>query len=155
MASSDAVIDYRPASISDIDALLHLENTCFQYDRLSRRSFRHHIGSSTCDLIVAQHSNEIVGYALAFYRKGSKEARLYSLAVNQSARGLGVGRGLMAAIETAAIARGHRLIRLEVATTNAVAIALYESQGYSVFGLYRGFYENHGDALRMRKRLFS
>lgn len=155
MASSDAVIDYRPASISDIDALLQLENTCFQYDRLSRRSFRHHIGSSTCTVIVAQRSTEMVGYALAFYRKHSKEARLYSLAVSQRARGLGVGRSLMASIEDAAIERGKRAIYLEVATTNLGAIALYESQRYSVFGVYQDYYQNHDDALRMRKPLVS
>ncbi len=155
MASTDAVIDFRPASIGDIDALLHLETTCFQHDRLSRRSFRHHISSSTCTLIVAQSNSELVGYALAFYRKDSKEARLYSLAVSQCARGLGVGRSLMVAIESAASERGKSAIFLEVATSNLGAIALYESQGYSVFGVYQDYYQNHDDALRMRKPLVS
>ena len=45
MASPDAPITYRAAALADVEGLVALENTCFHYDRMSRRSFRHHIRS--------------------------------------------------------------------------------------------------------------
>jgi predicted double-glycine peptidase len=44
-------------------------------------------------------------------------------------------------------------MRLEVATDNRAAIALYESLGYVTFGSYLDYYDDHGDAARMQKRI--
>lgn len=153
MASADAVIDFRPASIGDIDALLHLETICFQHDRLSRRSFRHHIRSSKRDLTVALRQGQLLGYGLVLYHQGTRLARMYSLAVSPEARGLGVGRGLMRTLEQNARRAGRHYMRLEVATNNTNAIALYESEGYRPFGEYLDYYEDHSNALRMHKRI--
>ncbi|MGB5741739.1 MAG: ribosomal-protein-alanine acetyltransferase, partial [Sedimenticolaceae bacterium] len=35
------MVDIRPATLSDLTALLGLENSCFDDDRISRRQFRH------------------------------------------------------------------------------------------------------------------
>jgi hypothetical protein len=44
-------------------------------------------------------------------------------------------------------------MRLEVRVDNVRAIAFYRSLGYEDVGLTHDFYEDHSDALRMRKRL--
>ena len=153
MASTDAVVDYRAAKQSDLDALVALEHSCFQYDRLSRRSFRHHIRSTKRDLTVAERAGHLLGYGLVLYHQGTRLARMYSLAVSPDARGLGLGRGLMQALEHNARRAGRHYMRLEVAMNNTGAIALYELEGYRPFGEYLDYYEDHSNALRMHKRI--
>jgi len=46
---------------------------------------------------------------------------------------------------------GRVFLRLEVGVDNTAGIALYESMGYQPFGIYRHYYENSNDALRMQK----
>lgn len=53
------------------------------------------------------------------------------LCVDRSARGLGVGTALMAAIEAEARARGYAQVRLDVIDANWRARALYERLGYT------------------------
>ena len=44
-------------------------------------------------------------------------------------------------------------MRLEVAVGNAGAIALYKKLGFTQFGMYTDYYDDHTDALRMQKVL--
>jgi DNA-binding MarR family transcriptional regulator/GNAT superfamily N-acetyltransferase len=50
--------------------------------------------------------------------------------VAESARGLGIGRRLLAELESRAAARGDRTVRLETSDTLGEAMALYRSEGY-------------------------
>lgn len=144
----------RPAELSDLETLLQLEQVSFSSDRLSKRSFRHHIQSHHSDLLVADSgAGQLLAYGLVLKRQGTRLARLYSLAVSPEARGRGVARRLMAALEHYAAEDERHFMRLEVATHNISAIALYEACGYRVFGEYIDYYEDHTDALRMHKRV--
>jgi hypothetical protein len=87
------------------------------------------------------------------YHAGTRLARLYSIAVNPRYQGRGVARRLVEAGEQAASDSGRFIVRLEVACENTKAISLYESMGYTPFGIYRDYYENHSDAIRMQKRI--
>jgi hypothetical protein len=60
---------------------------------------------------------------------------------------------LLAAAEEAALARDCTSIRLEVHTTNHVAISRYRKSGYRQFGRHLKYYADGGDALRFEKRL--
>ena len=42
-------------------------------------------------------------------------------------------------------------VSVAVAPANDAAIALYESLGYTRFGIYHDYYEDHGDAIRMQR----
>ena len=143
----------RRARPEDVDALVAIENAVFDSDRLSRRSFRHFATSPTASLIVAEAHGQVGGYALVHYRAGTALARLYSIAVADFARGLGLGRKLLNAAEAAAYGRGCLYLRLEVREDNEAAISLYASAGYRQFGRYLDYYEDHADALRFEKRL--
>ena len=44
-------------------------------------------------------------------------------------------------------------MRLEVNPNNAAAVTLYRSAGYVDFGIYRAYYEDDSDALRMAHAL--
>jgi ribosomal protein S18 acetylase RimI-like enzyme len=140
----------RLARVEDLDALLTLENRCFELDRLSRRSFRHFLASDTASCLVAERAGELLGYALVLFHGRTALARLYSMAVAPEHQGQGLGRFLLEAAETAALDGGTAVMRLEVHPQNFAAIALYRRAGYLEFGVYRGFYEDDSDALRMQ-----
>jgi len=143
----------RSATLSDIDALVRLEDRAFDSDRLSRRSFRHFVTDPRSALLLAEREGRAVGYALVLFRTGTGVARLYSLAVEPDLAGTGIGSALMAAGETEAFERDVMLLRLEVRADNERAIALYEQRGYKPFGRYLDYYEDHADAVRLQKRL--
>ena len=146
-------VTVRPAVEGDIDALLAIENACFSYDRVSRRSFRRFVTRGRAAVLLAELDGAPVGYALVLFRHGTALARLYSVAVRPEAQGHGLGRFLMQAAEAAAIDRDCLLLRLEVRPDNAAAIALYKDLGYRVFDHIPDYYEDHSEALRMQRAL--
>ena len=147
-------IDVRSAILSDIDALIALEQASFDCDMLSKRSFRRHIQSAHSDLLVAvEDDGTLLGYGLVLNRKGTRLARLYSLAVASTARGKGIAQLLLAQLEACAAQNERHYMRLEVAKNNRSAITLYEKCGYRIFGEYQNYYEDQTDALRMHKRV--
>lgn len=144
---------YRLAARADLAALVALEEGTFHEDRLSARSFRQMIAAPSAELIVAQEGSELLGYALLLFRRGTKVARLYSLATSQQSRGRGLGSGLLEQAERGAARHGCRALRLEVRVDNCVAIGLYERRGYRRFGRIANFYEDGADAWRYEKPL--
>ena len=86
----------------------------------------------------AFEGDELVGtVTIEFARKPKTQhkARLIGMFVNESARGLGAGKGLVVAALNAAAARpGVRVVTLTVSDGNAPAIALYRACGFQVFG---------------------
>ncbi len=142
-----------PAQLDDLDELLQLEQTSFDTDILSKASFRHFIQSDKSDLMVAKKSKKILGYALMLYKRGTSLSRLYSVAVAQDARGMGLGEKLLNHAEELAIDRKQTHLRLEVRTDNHAAISLYKKLGYREFGRKLKFYEDNSDAICFEKRL--
>lgn len=141
----------RKALPDDLDNLLRLEKVCFATDRLSRRSFRRWLARADGIFLVAQRDDALCGYILVTRRRGTRLARLYSIAVDPACRGEGLARQLISKAERAARDSGALYMRLEVAADNHAAISLYRKLGYEHFGYYRDYYDDHGDALRMEK----
>lgn len=141
----------RDTQAADLKALVALEQRCFATDRLSQRSFSYWIKAKHRVFMVVQQQEQIIGYGLVIMRKGTRLARLYSIAIDKNIEGKGIGRQLMLAIEAQTVAAGKLFLRLEVEKTNQRAIGLYQSMGYKIFGDYVHYYENNGDAFRMQK----
>ncbi len=141
------------AAVADLTGLDRLETQAFNSDRVSPRSFRRLIASPSASLRVAGAGDAVAGYSLVFFRRGASVARLYSLAVDASARGSGLADALMADAEQFAARRGCRALRLEVRPDNQPAIRLYRRLGYRPIGAYRGYYADGSDALRFEKPL--
>lgn len=137
----------------DLDALVALEQRCFSSDRLSRRSFRRWLEGDQRVFLVARDGDRLAGYILVLFHRGTRLARMYSLAVDPDYRGQGLARRLIGAGEDGARDSGRFYMRLEVSSKNTSAIALYETLGYKQFGLYQDYYEDHTDALRYQKRI--
>ena len=143
----------RPARPEDFEALCSLEASAFGGDRLSPARIRHWIGASNGVLLIAEVSGEPAGYGLVIFRRDSTAARIYSLAVAPAFRGRGVGLSLLQALEKAARRRCRSELRLEVASQNSGAIALYQRCGFKEFGRRPAYYADGDTALRMRKML--
>ena len=146
-------LDLRPATSEDLSALVELENRCFEIDRLSRRNFQWMISRAHASLIVAEGEAGVLGYALVLFHQGTSLARLYSIAADPRARGIGLGQRLLDAAENAAREHDCAYLRLEVRPDNRTAITLYERNGYRPFATVSDYYEDHSEALRFEKRI--
>lgn len=82
-------------------------------------------------------------YETAAWQGGEPYVIVHRLCVSPAAQGKGVGRGLMAAAETWARARGYADIRLDAFSQNPHALRMYAGLGY----------EKRGEAI-WRKGLF-
>jgi ribosomal protein S18 acetylase RimI-like enzyme len=141
----------READVHDIPALLRLEAECFDVDRLSKRSFKRWLLNKDRIFLVHERQGHIVAYILVILIRGTRLARLYSMAVAVHWRRQGVASAFLIQAEKLARDDGKLYLRLEVALDNQPAIRLYEKFGYRQFGLYKDYYANHQDALRMEK----
>ena len=146
---------FRKVKADDLEALLALEELCFECDRLSRRSFQRWIKGGRSILLVLEIEGRLLGYGLVLLRAGTRRARLYSIVLHPNTRGRGYASSLMHALEAAAVDEGRLYMRLEVAKENRAAIQLYQRLGYKVFGELADYYEDHSDALRMEKRILA
>jgi DNA-binding MarR family transcriptional regulator/GNAT superfamily N-acetyltransferase len=79
-------------------------------------------------LVATLHGDPIGSGALKFH--GRKPADLKRMWVAESARGLGVGRRLLAELENHAARRRVSTVRLETNKTLVEAVSLYRSAGY-------------------------
>ncbi len=80
-------------------------------------------------LLVARLRQEAIGCG-ALKLHGREPAEIKRMWVSPTARGLGLGRRLLAELETAAAERGATAARLETNRSLTEAIALYRSAGY-------------------------
>jgi ribosomal-protein-alanine acetyltransferase len=150
---AERVITVNSASLANLDALLALEQTCFSSDRLSSRSFRRFLTHQQAVFLIACDGEQLVGYCLILFHRGTRLARLYSIAVAPDYRGAGIAKSLMRQGELKAQQHGAFYYRLEVNTQNHAAIRLYLELGFKEFALIKDYYQDHSDALRMQKRI--
>lgn len=143
----------RPADGDDLDALCRLEALCFDLDAQSRRSLRHLLYRAHAAVWVVERGGEIIAYAALLFRRGTRSARLYSIAVATAARGTGAGRALLAAAEAAARERGCRRLRAEVRAGNTASRGLFAAAGYREVDALPGYYPGGESGIRLQKDL--
>ena len=100
-------------------------------------------------LLLAWHGEQAVGCG-AVRRLDADTAEIKRMWVDPGARGLGVGRSLLAALEAGAVELGYRAVRLDTAASLSEALALYRGAGYVEISAYN---ENPYAAHWLEKRL--
>jgi putative acetyltransferase len=100
--------------------------------------------------LVVRRAGEAVACGALAPRTGYMEIK--RMWVEPSARGLGLGKAILARLEEEATRLGFVELRLETGVHNAEAIALYESQGYVTIPRF-GEYENSPLSLCYAKRI--
>lgn len=143
----------RHATVDDLEALVELENRCFEGDRISRRSFRHLLTRAHATTLLWDDGGRLGGYSITLYSRATALARLYSIAVDAAQRGKGVGRALLEAAEAEALERGCVSMRSEIRRDNVASQTLFQRAGYRQFDEVEDYYEDHMEALRFAKRL--
>jgi len=138
-----------PASWRDLNALRHLEQACFPKDAWPLLDLSGVLALPNVVRLKAVSHGEMVGFIAGDIRPGQGLAWIATLAVLPAFRGRGIGKALLQACEEL-LEVSH--IRLNVRTSNRVAIRLYEETGYQKAGLWHDYYEDGEDALVMQKK---
>ncbi|APE30030.1 GNAT family N-acetyltransferase [Halomonas aestuarii] len=148
-------VTLRQATGHDLDALYRLEQVAFTGDRFSRRQLWHLLNRANAFTLVAESGDaeRLLGYGTLLFRRGSRRARLYSFCVHPEARGSGLGRRLMEALEAEALAREVEVLGLEVRVDNPVALGLYRRMGFLPERWLGDYYEDGCAGWQMAKPL--
>jgi [ribosomal protein S18]-alanine N-acetyltransferase len=93
------------------------------------------------------------GGGMLMARVVADEAEIVTLAVSPASRRRGLGRRLLVAAMHRAAVMGARAMFLEVAASNAPAMALYARAGFTRAGFRPRYYANGEDALVLRAEL--
>jgi len=144
---------FRSATPEDIPAVVEIERASFG-DPWSEATFR--------DLLTLRHAIFLVategvrpvvcGYVIAAVVAG--EAEVLNLAVARDARGRGLGGRLLDAGLGVVRERGAREVFLEVRESNASALALYSSRGFSALTRRARYYRDPvEDALVLQRAI--
>jgi len=141
----------RPAHVEDLDAIMALERASFPTDAWSETLMRAELASPHGRYFALEEGGRLVGYAGLRAPAGAKDADVQTIAIAADARGRGHGRALLRALLAEAAARRVAEVFLEVRADNAVAQALYASEGFTELGRRPGYYQpDDVDALVMR-----
>jgi ribosomal protein S18 acetylase RimI-like enzyme len=167
----------RRATLADLEAVIALEEACFQpYRRASRASLRRSITSGHQEVWVLDASGAPVRGVVAKGRReshslsqapvppGSLDAlivlwkfpqrwRVYDVCTHPRSQGQGLGHKLMAFAEARAKSQGAAWMSLEADPKEPGLVSWYERQGYAVVDKLPKYYRNGNAAVRMTKRL--
>lgn len=147
-------VKIRPARKRDIPALLELEASAFNYDRLGRRSFQWMIKNGHSLFLVMESHSKLVGYGLVLLNSGTSLARLYSICTHPDYQGQGLATQLIDRLEVlASEAENCAYLRLEVKASNRGAIKLYQKLGYRKFAEKKNYYTDGETAWCFEKQI--
>ena len=142
------------ASLRDWPDLVELEDASFKGDRISARSWRALLASSSATVTVARDDHAPVGAAVVLQRTNSSIARLYSISVAPRARGRGISRRLLDDAVQRMRDAGAAVLRLETRVDNRAAQRLFRQAGFIERGQRQAYYEDGTDALLFQKSLW-
>jgi DNA-binding MarR family transcriptional regulator len=133
-----AMVEIRPVDPAHPDARSCIRSYFAELDRRSDSGFDpaagipaepHELRPPAGVLLVAYLRSQPIGCG-AVKHHDDAPSEIKRMWVAESARGLGLGRGLLSELETWAAGRGARTLRLETNRALTEAIALYRSAGY-------------------------
>ena len=140
----DAGLAVKHASLADVEALLKVEDECFEYP-YDRTVFEAMLRSRDCTILLAEALGNPIGY-VAFDRRGCI-GTILSLGVVKRFRCRGIGKYLMSQALRMLKKAGVQRVVLQVSVKNSAARHLYESLGFKAERLLRGYYRGREDAI--------
>ncbi|NOZ26163.1 MAG: ribosomal protein S18-alanine N-acetyltransferase [Nitrospirae bacterium] len=127
----------RDMTVSDLAEVTAIENESFSTP-WSEASFLSELDNPGSVCLVALANGSLIGYVCASCI--FDEGHILNLAVRPDCRRRGVGRMLVLTVLRRLREIGCKKVFLEVRTSNTAAIGLYESIGFRMLGLRRGYY---------------
>ncbi len=137
--------------LEDLDRILMLERAVFPEDAYGRELFLDLYRKYSGLFFVAATGDGIAGYCLSAVARGCGE--IVSIAVGRRWQGQGIGGKLMRRSVRALAAAGVRAVTLAVREKNTPAIQFYRRLGFVRVRRVPAYYEDGGNALRMRLQL--
>ena len=145
---------YRLYRNDDFNALYDIEIACFEPPfRFSRAMMRKLIADPASATWIAEEDDCMAGFGIVYWSHSPEQPLAYiqTLEVAPTHRNRGVARELLARMENSAAAAGAHVLWLHVAESNAPAIRLYETHGFSQQGREPNFYAKGIPALLFAK----
>jgi ribosomal-protein-alanine N-acetyltransferase len=146
-------ISFSSGSVADLNDVAALERHCYA-DPWPAAAFTALPDNPRVFFTVARRtgSEDLVGYAIAWYVLD--EGELANLAVAPTERRRGIGRALLEAVLSDAADREVRELYLEVRQSNTAARRLYAAHQFEQVGRRRAYYRSPvEDALILRRTL--
>ena len=146
------LVHIRPLQLADLPRVMELERLGYPNpwtEAVFQDCFRADYRAWALEL-----DGVLLGYAVVAYL--FDEAHLLNICVAPSARGTGAGRRLLRHCIAASLHDSMQTLLLEVRRSNQAAANLYETEGFKVIGVRKGYYpDGNGreDALVMSLRL--
>ena len=150
------MITYRDAMVLDLPTLVSMEKILFADSPWSMGQFKEEfkgVPRTHFFTVALDSNNAIIGYAGVMVAAPGIEADVLTVGVLPEHRKHGIGSAFMEQLESWAGGKESNAMMLEVSVDNVVAIALYESLGYSKISVRKNYYGAGLDALVMRKDL--
>lgn len=124
---------------SHVKQVAELEKICFS-DPWSENSVASELNNPLSVWLIAEENGVVCGYV------GSQtvldETDMMNIAVHPDFRRKGIAAALIAELVRLLKERGSRILRLEVRESNAPAISLYETMGFTQLGFRKNYYRN-------------
>ena len=137
-----------PFKEADLDRIMEIENVSFA-SPWTRQCYLDLSPLESISFFVVRDGEELVGYML--YQVWGEEMELHTIAVDPARRRQGIAKKMISFMHEDAKKRGIDRIFLQVRPSNEAARSLYQSFGFSVIGVRKGYYrDNLEDALVMR-----
>jgi ribosomal-protein-alanine N-acetyltransferase len=114
-----------PMTEASLDAVLAIEQQAYSHP-WTRRNFADALQAGYESVLLCS-DDEVLGYFVVM--PGVEEAHLLNLAVATDARRQGLAKWMLEAVALWALRRGARHLWLEVRTSNAAALGLYQWRG--------------------------
>jgi ribosomal-protein-alanine N-acetyltransferase len=145
-------LTFRPMTLDDVDAVMHLENQVYQFpwtDRIFKDCIR--VGY---DCWLADLENTVVAHAVISVAAG--ESHILNLSVTENHQGKGIGKKFIQFLLNIARNKRAQIMMLEVRPSNVRAIKCYNSAGFNEIGCRKDYYpapNGKEDALLFAKHI--
>ena len=143
------MIQYEQMTAAHVSQIAALEKLCFSAP-WSENSVASELENPLSLWLVALDGDTVAGYIGS--QSVGDEADMMNVAVHPDYRRKGIARELVTKLVAALMKNGVQSLTLEVRTSNAPAIALYQQLDFLQVGLRPNYYRNpKEDALILRK----
>jgi len=133
----------RRMTLEDVPQVHEIELKTF-HTPWSYQSFVDEMTTNKCArYIVAEEDGKILGYGGAWLI--FEEGHITNIAVDEAARGRGIGKAVTHALMQYAANLGVQYMTLEVRKSNLVAQNLYKQLGFIELGVRKRYYEDNGE----------
>ena len=128
-----------PLQASHLEDVAEIERLCFA-EPWSQQALTLLLQDANLGIVALDEQGSPIGYGGLM--TVLDEGQITNIAVHPNFRGMGIGKAILENLIFESASRGIREISLEVRQSNLPAKALYQSHGFEIAGVRKGFYRH-------------